>query len=547
VDVAFTDTYSVAVRDSDSDVVSFAAVDPSEWGAYVAGEVLLLSEALPSVPVQGWIWALGPYAEASLQFQVTDTTLTADFRRRISGLQYVPAVYPDGDGFADLPLSVGGPGDTLTSTAGGGLTLASLAGTVTVTEEAARDPNTGALSLSLVVSWRHDPETVQGIERTAIWLAQDGDSDPDQVGEVRGSGSSFRIEGIARRLPVGTVFRVWVQPVTRGGVRRSLKRCRSVAVSILGLFPVPTEPPSAGSVTLAGDQATYRVALPTGFPDRIVELWRGQPFIGQSVGRIPVGGLELPPTYNWCQLPTAADGRANVPLVARLVGVNGARGDFVRVDSELSPTGFGAPLLEASFEDGPFDTAPAGFTEAPVLTNLQLVTGRPYFSAQRLSWSGSALTASYDSTVFALGSVKRVHISAGFSGRQVAAETMAELRYPISSQYMRSWTPEGFTDPSHPLYDAIGCELQWAHSEDSDDPGTDYEPFVPGLAYVRSCRFRLALTRPTAEWDVLIDRFAVSVRPMRGVNRELLMQDGVTSPPVPIETEAGDDWLYQDD
>lgn len=26
---------------------------------------------------------------------------------------------------------------------------------------------------------------------------------------------------------------------------------------------------------------------------------------------------------------------------------------------------------------------------------------------------------------------------------------------------------------------------------------------------------------------------------------EVLMQDGVTSPPVPIETEAGDDWLYQ--
>jgi hypothetical protein len=28
--------------------------------------------------------------------------------------------------------------------------------------------------------------------------------------------------------------------------------------------------------------------------------------------------------------------------------------------------------------------------------------------------------------------------------------------------------------------------------------------------------------------------------------RELLMADGVTSPPVPIENEAGDDWLYQD-
>lgn len=27
---------------------------------------------------------------------------------------------------------------------------------------------------------------------------------------------------------------------------------------------------------------------------------------------------------------------------------------------------------------------------------------------------------------------------------------------------------------------------------------------------------------------------------------EVLMADGVTSPPVPLETEAGDDWLYQD-
>jgi carbohydrate-binding DOMON domain-containing protein len=26
---------------------------------------------------------------------------------------------------------------------------------------------------------------------------------------------------------------------------------------------------------------------------------------------------------------------------------------------------------------------------------------------------------------------------------------------------------------------------------------------------------------------------------------ELLMQDGVTSPPVPLTNEAGDDWLYQ--
>jgi len=26
---------------------------------------------------------------------------------------------------------------------------------------------------------------------------------------------------------------------------------------------------------------------------------------------------------------------------------------------------------------------------------------------------------------------------------------------------------------------------------------------------------------------------------------EVLMQDGIISPPIPIETESGDDWLYQ--
>lgn len=31
-----------------------------------------------------------------------------------------------------------------------------------------------------------------------------------------------------------------------------------------------------------------------------------------------------------------------------------------------------------------------------------------------------------------------------------------------------------------------------------------------------------------------------------GFTKELLMQDGVTAPPVPIETEARDDWLYAD-
>jgi len=83
---------------------------------------------------------------------------------------------------------------------------------------------------------------------------------------------------------------------------------------------------------------------------------------------------------------------------------------------------------------------------------------------------------------------------------------------------MRSWTAEGFTDPNHPLFGQVKVELLWAFSTSSSDPGTDYQPFRPGLAYFRSCRFRLQFTRPTADWDVLVDRIAVDIRAMLGVS-----------------------------
>jgi hypothetical protein len=48
----------------------------------------------------------------------------------------------------------------------------------------------------------------------------------------------------------------------------------------------------------------------------------------------------------------------------------------------------------------------------------------------------------------------------------------------------------------------------------------------------------------TAAGTVRVDSTDPAHPVVRGA--ELLMADGVTSPPVPIETEAGDDWLYED-
>lgn len=51
-----------------------------------------------------------------------------------------------------------------------------------------------------------------------------------------------------------------------------------------------------------------------------------------------------------------------------------------------------------------------------------------------------------------------------------------------------------------------------------------------------------AHTHDEADVNGLIADLAAAASASTG---ELLMQDGVTAPPVPLETEARDDWLYE--
>lgn len=48
-----------------------------------------------------------------------------------------------------------------------------------------------------------------------------------------------------------------------------------------------------------------------------------------------------------------------------------------------------------------------------------------------------------------------------------------------------------------------------------------------------------------ADWALLTGGSEITLHSHSTPAHELLMQDGVTSPPVPLENEAGDDWLYE--
>lgn len=82
-----------------------------------------------------------------------------------------------------------------------------------------------------------------------------------------------------------------------------------------------------------------------------------------------------------------------------------------------------------------------------------------------------------------------------------------------------------------------------------DHQGTlpETSPIIRGNGVIMPSRARLDLSDAfTVTDDLANDATSVDINFPTVVTAELLMQDGVTSPPVPLETEDGSDWLYQD-
>lgn len=505
-------THYAAISNPENDNEIVVAELQQQAGMYLPGERIKLAdgEDFEFNPRRGWLWCIGPAEFASRLFEVTFAAKTMDHRVRIQALEYSKDVFPDENNLPALK-----PAPTAAELAEAALSdtlLPALPPHVKVLEKAARDPVTGALERGLDVSWSLESGTARLVDHVDVWLREVDGGSWERVGSS--PPTRTRLEVDARGLEPGTVYEVAIQPRTRRGLATPLSHASRARVTYWGLFPSPPAP-AGGRATLVGELATYEVDLPAAFQDAIVEVFRGGTFAGQAIGRIPLGGAHLGPTPDWCVLPESAAGHASPPLYFRLATAQGARGPYLRLDVELSPDAFPAALLEDSMEDGPWGTAGGGFSEAPVLTELETEASGFPGEPDRLHFAdaSSELEGTYESTIYDLGRPRHVHVSFGVEGAQVPPITAAEVRRG-TDLYERSLSMEGYLDPNHPSYGAVGVHLEWATSASSGDPGSDYRPFRCGPAYVRSCRFRLRVTRPDATWDVWLARAAVAIRPM---------------------------------
>lgn len=507
---AIPDAYACLVNPNGDNATVFARL-AAKAGAFAAGELVQLAEDPGFVTQREWLWIVGHSQFASRQFEVTRVAPGQDFRTRIEAIEYSADIFPDEDAFEtlDAPAQASQAAQQLIA----GEVLPGMPTQLTLLELPERDAETGRLAKALQVSWTPDEATAHAVTRTRVWLREDA-GDWEQAAEVLGGRTTCRVDITDR--DAGALITVAVQPESRVG-RTPLRRCRQATTTIYAVFP-PPEAPVGARATLHGLEATYEVDLPQGFQDAVVQVFRGGAFVGQEVGRIPVGGRSLGPTSDWCRLPTAADGRGSPPLQFRMAMPNGGRGEHIELEAEPSLEGWPAAVVEDSWEDGPWDVATSPATEAPVLADLVAESPLNPSRPDRLTWDGasSSLEASYQSTVYDLGRARRVHVSCGIMGEQLPPLTADTVFGAASGLRARSLTAQGFLDPNHPDYGELGVHLEWAYSETSADPGTAFVPFRCGVTYLRSCRFRVRVTRPTTSWDVWITRGGVAIRPLPG-------------------------------
>ncbi len=501
-------THYLASSNADLDAAVGFAPSLVKAGFIPEAGLIRSSSGLGFIPEKEWLWFIGPEAYGAAPFEVLMVAPDPqEMSVEVQALEVDPAVYHDEDDWPTLqPPSGNGTANPLEI---GDDALPEPPGFVTAQEESGKDPVSGNLTTSLLVSWATAGSGARpmNVDRYRIWMVEDG-LDPELMGEVSASETSYRIAGTS--LDAGTRYEVRVQAISSSGLRTGLDRASGKRFTYLGLH-VPPAAPSAVRALLHGEMATYETDLPTGFQATVVEMFRGGTFVGQSIGRIPLGGTHFGPTTDWCVLNAAADLRKDPPLIARLSTAQGSRGAHIQITGTLVPAGY-TDLLDDQMEDGPWGTAGVGYTEAPILTNLVTATPvDPPGAPDYLEFTGSNLEGSYESTIYDLLRPRLTHVSFGIFGEQLPPFTLATVG-PLASLRERSLSGEGYLDPGHTAHGKLVVVLLWAHSRTLANPGTDYERFRCGPHFFRSCRFKIQVTRPDATWDVHITRAGVVIR-----------------------------------
>lgn len=512
--LATVGVWEIQVRDTHGSTRSVGIIDATVHVAPItipAGSEITLSTPFSFIPEIEDRFIFTKQGE-DLFVQVTSASLAPNLERSIEWMQYLEEVYDD-NSFDDIESLVysDSPRESERSMPLPPKTNSSVRMIAIASE--------GGRSARAILSWTNNPATRHLIAEVEIYIRRGQRT--SEVDHWPAAGEWSLIASLRGAADTASVMvDVADEELVEFAARpvNSKRRGLSIASCIVGrtLYAASVTKPIAPvsvEANVAGEFVKYvveqRIAQPGVGRSVATALRRGGWILGQQIVSLPWGVDEFGPTRDWAGASANSFGEEGAPIYAARVTHNGVRSEVVSVDFEPEVDSLELDHYTAEdyqWEDYGTGWTGGGFIPAPALVDCVATadwTGRKF-----LEFTGSALSATYTTVLGPALSGQRareVYCEAVVVAEQVHPMPMVDaFPFGVGAPESDSWTVEGPT-----TLDAPACKL-WI--EISVDNGATWANYKPGVYVGKQIKFRMLMTRPNAEFNVRVYRFATRVR-----------------------------------
>ena len=518
-------SYEVEVRSSDTVAaggvqnranVNISDIEVPSVGqtAIAAGTGIRLAGSPASfLPAVGDVYSFGVVGQAVVDFSVVSLELNPDdMTRKVVAIEYQDSVYDDDN---DLAL----PDDPITTIAvtapDGDLGLAFLGGSATVTAaEASHRADDGSIIIAATVSWSPlKSSTASALHSVRVYV-QDVTSTPIAAPTLVATVEGRRNSVLIAEYPfiAGNTYRFYARAGGSGSAGRSAAASPYSTLRLWGGVPLPQVPTIEG-VSVRGERSVWRSTVDLDLTDAAVDNFEarvGGWIMGQRISSFGADVNAATDEIYSGPMNSAGHGAPPIYVKGRLVG--GFYGDALEQHTTGEIVGTDGSDLDIAFED---DWTDGG--GATLASTKQDTSRTPPFLVFDLAGSNPSppipgpvgvREASWESDQHDLAETRRVYVEAWAEAINDPSFTLDDFDEPLGSRRFQHWTLEGAI--SGPEKDVASLRIEWRSSATTTLP-TDWEEFRPGVAYLKSVQFRLAI-RVGANDDFEINRFGIRIR-----------------------------------
>lgn len=454
-------------------------------------------------PRTGDLYSFGETASSVEDLVVSEVELNPEtLERRIVALEYVEEIYDDTafGVISDPTISYGPVSGNTSNYRVNGFGASAGQSAVGFTVRSAPFRGNNADSKAAIAIQITPPQRVINYDKIRLYISQVNDdlqeSRPVQIAELDKTATYFLYQDDSLRHDVR--YRIRLQTVGTAGTCLPVSKCLYQDTKAQTACIIPRAP--AVSVATDGFTQVYEVDAAQ---SKAVTSVEGR--IGGWIISTPAYAGD-PRQDTFTSLAgiaigvTNSAGETNLPVYSRARLANGRYGIAAITDHTTSFKDFETSEEEAAEDDySSIMAVPVGLTVTPggVLT---------WQAASSLLEVNCPMTTVYD-----LGTARRVLPVALLQGYQVRPETLADCTFALGSETGRRWSLEGPMDDPGATKDNASVKIEWRWSSTGSVASEDWVPFRPQEVYFRTCQFRLVWTRPTADYQVRLQRFATKL------------------------------------